>query len=131
MVIASHLSMELNPKLSEDVADLRTNSEYNVAAPIPTTNQVIVTSTRGVYSWTNTGTSELFRSGSDGIVAATKASDDKDLIAVADRQVVILHNVKKGMHQSYRLKGADVGLIAQFREQKVINTRTVRVGSGS
>ncbi|MCJ1402785.1 hypothetical protein MMC11_006006 [Xylographa trunciseda] len=102
--------------MSEGVLDLRENYDCNVAAPIPTTHHVVVTSTRGVYSWTNTGVSELFRSGSDGIVAATKA---KDLIAVADRQVVILHDVKKGMHQSYRLKGAD-GRLRVLRYQKAL-----------
>ncbi|MCJ1438738.1 hypothetical protein MMC27_008128 [Xylographa pallens] len=103
--------------MSEGVLRSLNTSEYDVAASIPATHQVVVTTTRGVYSWTNTDVTELFRSGSDGIVAATKASDDKDLIAVADRQVVILHDVKKGMHQSYRLKGAD-GRLRVLRYQK-------------
>ncbi|MCJ1285958.1 hypothetical protein MMC26_005300 [Xylographa opegraphella] len=103
--------------MSEVVFPLWNDFGCNVAASIPITHQVVVTSTRGVYSWTNAGVTELFRSGSGGIVAATKASDDKDLIAVADRQVVILHDVKKGMHQSYRLKGAD-GRLRTLRYQK-------------
>ncbi|MCJ1391014.1 hypothetical protein MMC18_003875 [Xylographa bjoerkii] len=119
MVLASHLSIDLVRRMSEGVLDSRTDSERNVAASIPTTHQVVVTSTRGVYSWTSVGVNELFRSGSDGIVAAAKASDDKDLIAVADRQVVILHDVKKGMHQSYRLKGAD-GRLRILRYQKAL-----------
>ncbi|MCJ1379873.1 hypothetical protein MMC17_002976 [Xylographa soralifera] len=105
--------------MSEGALHSRNDFECDVAASIPATHQVVVTSTRGVYSWTTAGITELFRSGSDGIVAATKTSDNKDLIAVADRQVVILHDVKKGMHQSYRLKGAD-GRLRILRYQKTL-----------
>ena len=52
---------------------------------------------------------ELFHSGSGGIVAAKKLSGDDDgSLAIADSQVVILHDIKKGMQKSYRLKGSEV-----------------------
>ena len=126
MIVASPLSTDLVSRMSEGVLRSGNDCEYDSAASIPATHQVVVTSTRGVYSWTNAGVTELFRSGSDGIVAATKASDDKDLIAVADRQVVILHDVKKGMHQSYRLKGADVGLLSRLGEPTITDAPMIR-----
>lgn len=85
--------------------------DRSVATVFPASHQVIVTTARGVYAWTSTGVEELFHSGSGGIIAATTASDNKELIAVADRQVVVLHDVKNGMRQSYRLKGADVSTL--------------------
>ena len=51
---------------------------------------------------------EIFRSGSGGIVAAKKTADGAGLLAVADSEVVLLHDIKKGMQKSYRLKGTDV-----------------------
>jgi len=74
----------------------------------PASLQAIVTTARGVYSWTADGVKEIFHSGSGGIVAAKKTSGPGGLLAVADSQVVVLHDVKKGMQQSYRLKGTEV-----------------------
>ena len=51
---------------------------------------------------------EIFRSGSEGIVAAKKAHNGSSLLAVADSQVVVLHDIEKGMQKSYKLKGSDV-----------------------
>ena len=75
---------------------------------IPSSYQLLVTTSRGVFSWTSSGLCEIFRSGSGGIVGAKKICGNEDLLAVADSQVVVLHNVKAGMQQSYRLKGTDV-----------------------
>ncbi len=74
----------------------------------PKSHHLIVTTTKGVYSWSRNGITELFRSGSEGIVAAKRAGDGSGVLAVADSQVVILHDVKRGMDKSYRLKGSDV-----------------------
>lgn len=78
------------------------------SAKFPTGYQLIATSSRGVYAWDMSGVSELFNSGSAGIVASKKVAGDKGTLAVADSQVVILHDVKKGMQKSYRLKGSEV-----------------------
>ena len=74
----------------------------------PPTHRLIVTTTRGVYAWDMDGVTELFRSGSEGIVAARKLSGTGEMLAVADSQVVVLHDMKKGMQKSYRLKGSEV-----------------------
>lgn len=74
----------------------------------PPSLQAIVTTARGVYSWSRDGAKEIFHSGSGGIVAAKKTCGAGGLLAVADSQVVVLHDVKKGMQQSYRLKGTEV-----------------------
>lgn len=69
---------------------------------------LIVTTTRGVFTWGNHGVKEIFHSGSGGIVAARKARNGSSLLAVADSQVVILHDTRKGMQKSYKLRGSDV-----------------------
>ena len=67
---------------------------------------MLATTSTGVYSWDNNGVTQLFRSGSGGIVAARKAGN---MLAIADGKVVILHDMDKGLQKrSYRLKGSDV-----------------------
>lgn len=74
----------------------------------PPSQQLIVTTTSGVFVWDMNGLTEIFRSGSEGIVAAKKVGTDNGVLAVADSQVVVLHNIEKGMQRSYRLKGSEV-----------------------
>ena len=77
-------------------------------AAFPKCYQLIITTTKGVFVWDWTGVREIFRSGSEGIVGAKKLSYGRDVLAVADSQVVVLHDVDKGMQRSYRLKGSEV-----------------------
>lgn len=42
-------------------------------------------------------------------MAAKRATNGPRLLAVADDQVVILHDIRKGMRRSYRLRREDVG----------------------
>ncbi|KAL8727334.1 MAG: hypothetical protein Q9166_006102 [cf. Caloplaca sp. 2 TL-2023] len=56
------------------------------------------------------GITEIFRSGTKGIVAAKRASKGSGILAVADDQLVVLHDVRKGMQKSYRLRSADGGV---------------------
>ncbi len=74
----------------------------------PPQNKLIITTTKGVYAWDVYGVTEIFRSGSEGIVAAKTITSDNGMIAVADSQVVVLHEVTEGMQRSYRLKGSQV-----------------------
>ena len=81
---------------------------YDQQAQFPVHNRLIVTTTRGVYTWGAAGIFEMFHSGSSGIVAAKKLGPDQGRLAIADSQVVVLHDVHKGMQRSYRLKGSEV-----------------------
>lgn len=77
----------------------------------PPFNRLIVTTTKGVFIWDADGISEIFRSGSEGIIAARKIFNGNEMLAVADSQVVVLHDISGGMQRSYRLKGSHVGVI--------------------
>ena len=83
-------------------------AEENDRSPsFPRDHYLLVTTSVGVYSWGFDGVTLLFRSSSGGIVAARKASN---MLAIADGQVVILHDLDKGLQKrSYKLKGSDVG----------------------
>ena len=74
----------------------------------PKSYQLIITTTKGVYAWDASGIKEIFRSNSAGIVAARKLSGESEILAVADSQVVILHDLGQGLQRSYRLKGSEV-----------------------
>lgn len=88
---------------------MRERSNYD-SLDLPACRHLIVTTTRGVFTWGSHGIKEIFHSGSGGIVAARKARNGSSLLAVADSQVVILHDTRKGMQKSYKLRGSDVSL---------------------
>ena len=50
----------------------------------------------------------IFQSATNGIVAARKTTQGEELLALADSQVVLLHDMKKGNERTYKLKGSDV-----------------------
>lgn len=74
---------------------------------IPRSSHLIVTTPTCVYSWDNEGLTEIFRSHSGGIIAAKEAHNGSATLAIADSQVVILHDVKRRMEKSYELKGTE------------------------
>lgn len=78
------------------------------ASKCPKRHHLIITTAKGVYSWSRNGIAELFRSDSQSIVAAQSAPDGSGVLAVADSGVVFLRDVRKGTERSYRLKGPDV-----------------------
>ena len=112
--ISQHIMAQLSSPLATRIFPRRkpsSASEEATIAPVesfPTANHLIVTTPKGVHTWTHEGVDEIFRSGSGGIVAAKKTGDGSDLLAVADSQIVLLHDIKKGRPQSYRLKGINV-----------------------
>ena len=85
-------------------------SEANEHQPsnFPPHHQLIVTTTKNIYVWHSSDIAELFHSVSGGIVAAKLLSSQSDMLAVADSQLVVLHDVKKGMQKSYRLRSNEV-----------------------
>ncbi|KAL8792273.1 MAG: hypothetical protein Q9195_005152 [Heterodermia aff. obscurata] len=94
--------------------------ETDRSPSFPRDHHLLVTTSVGVYSWDSDGVTRLFRSGSGAIVAARKA---RNVLAIADGQVVILHDIDKGLQKrSYRLKGSDgqIGLL-----QYMDNTATL------
>ena len=85
----------------------------------PVDYQLVVTTSRGVFAWDMLGVTELFKSGSGGIVAAKKLTGDNMSLAVADSQVVILHDVGRSIQKSYRLKSSEV--LSQFATHTQFN----------
>lgn len=86
----------------------KSNSSMNETILLHPTRHLIVTTTKGVFTWGNQGVKEIFTSGSGGIAAARRVKNGGSLLAVADSQVVILHDTRKGMQKSYKLRGSDV-----------------------
>ena len=84
-------------------------------------HQLIVTTTRGVYTWSRGAVTTLFRSGSGGVIAAkrttTPGGDHEvgaagaEMLAIADSQILLLHRIDQGMQHSYRLRGKHVSSV--------------------
>ena len=84
-----------------------------LSVSLPVGYQLIVTTKNCVYSWDQTGVTELFKSETGGIVAAKKLSGDGETLAVADSQVVVMHNNQRGRHRTYKLKGSEVWSLSE------------------
>lgn len=112
------------PPRRKSLLGLRKQIDHG-AFNFPNSNYLIVTTTKAVFSWSSNGITRLFSSGSKGIVAARKASNDDGLLAVADSHVVVLHDIRKGMQKSYKLKGSDV-LLQILVKREAANTFRVK-----
>lgn len=85
-------------------------SSGRVSLAFPQDHRLIVTTSQGVYTWDLNGVTEIFHSSSKGIVAAKRLASDGKMLAVADSQVVVLHDFEGETQKSYRLKGSEVSL---------------------
>lgn len=101
-------SVPVIPPRRKSLLFTKENSNHDKLA-VQTCRHLIVTTTKGVFTWGSHGIAEIFHSGSGGIVAARRARNGSSLLAVADSQVVVLHDTRKGMQKSYKLRGSDVG----------------------
>ena len=84
-----------------------------VPAPFvfPTDYHLIITTSGGILSWDKSGVKRLFNSSKKGILAAKEARDGSQLLAVADKHTVVLHDCKRGREESWGLEGDEVGRI--------------------
>ncbi|KAA6410680.1 MAG: hypothetical protein FRX48_06103 [Lasallia pustulata] len=104
---SAYLSAHTHAHLEKKPLPLLPLETPTIEPSFPRSHHLVVTTTKGVYTWGRHGLTEIFRSGSGGIVAAKKAQNGSSLLAVADSQVVVLHDIEKGMQKSYKLKGSD------------------------
>ena len=80
----------------------------------PENHHLIVTTDKHVVSWsTADGMLELFRSLTGGILAAKRVGEHNQLLAVADEDVIVMHDIrqKKTTDRSYRLKKKSVDVL--------------------
>ena len=88
--------------------------------------KLFITTNSKICAWDRSGCEPIFTSSSRGIVAAKRAQDGKaplvlrpdiwkaltsllgSVLAIADAQVVMLHQMKDGQDKSYRLRGTQV-----------------------
>ncbi|KAI9681998.1 MAG: hypothetical protein M1817_000052 [Caeruleum heppii] len=86
----------------------------------PDAHILVVTTVHGVFAWQAGKVSNIFRSGSGGIVAAKQLPDGSGTLAVADSEVVILHDTTRKTARSYRLKrkGDHVRLLQYANESR-------------
>lgn len=83
-------------------------SPIRASFKFPVEQHLLVTTQKEVITWDQQGIKSVFQSGSRGILAAKEASDGSGLLAVADSQVVVLHDVRQALNRSYRLKATEV-----------------------
>ncbi|KAK6333178.1 hypothetical protein TWF718_011002 [Orbilia javanica] len=85
------------------------------AQDIEATWKVIITTSTEVNVWDGIDSKydTVFKSGTEGIVAARLAKDG-NVLAVAGSLVVVLHRIEQGQPNSYRLRGADSTRLLEY-----------------
>ena len=62
---------------------------------------LLIVTHSSILAWYQAGLTPIFSSGSaGGILTAKKAANDNELLAIADSQVVILHDVQRGRYKN-------------------------------
>lgn len=93
----------------------------------PDSHRLIITTPGSIFVWSRDGISPVFQSATKGIVTARKTAKGGELLAVADSQVVLLHDTKRGNERTYRLKGSDVRVGHGRSDTKLISPRAMFV----
>ena len=62
----------------------------------PPAHHLVVVTEQNVLTWDTTGVRRTFSSSSNGILAAKEAHHGSGTLAIADSQVVLLHQVERG-----------------------------------
>ena len=70
----------------------------------PTNSHLLITCPSRIFSWDARGINTIFRSSKSGIAAAREAKDGSGVLAIADKQVVVLHDTKRGQEKSWGLE---------------------------
>ncbi|KIW07084.1 uncharacterized protein PV09_01968 [Verruconis gallopava] len=91
-------------------------------SPFPSSHHLVVTTRGHVHAVQQTGSRELFRSCSRGILAAREAKDGSGTLAISDSHNVILHRIEDGQQRSYRLKGSEshISLLEFSQDSKTL-----------
>ncbi|KAF2837025.1 hypothetical protein M501DRAFT_938708, partial [Patellaria atrata CBS 101060] len=87
----------------------QTTKQPNTATfTFPTNDHLVIITQRHVLNWDAKGISKVFLSASEGILAAKESKDGSGTLAIADSQVVVLHDrVDQATQRSYKLNGTE------------------------
>ncbi|KAK6508483.1 hypothetical protein TWF506_010573 [Arthrobotrys conoides] len=93
----------------------RSSSRSQLPQDVEPPWKVIITTSTEVDVWDgiNTKYDTVFKSGTEGIIAARMAKDG-NVLAVAGSLVVVLHRIDQGQPHSYRLRGADSTRLLEY-----------------
>lgn len=69
---------------------------------------LLITTSQHIYAWDDRGANIIFTSTKGGIVAATEAHDGSNLLAVARRNAIVMHDPRRGREQSWGLDSDEV-----------------------
>ncbi|KAI5370990.1 Putative WD40/YVTN repeat-like-containing domain superfamily [Septoria linicola] len=74
---------------------------------IPDGQHLLIVTPRHVFAWDTRGIRSVFQSSRSGVVAAKEATDGSGILAVASKDVVVLHDTKRGKEQSWGLNAPE------------------------
>lgn len=89
-------------------------AEHNL--PFPFEHSLFIATPNALHLRSQARTELLFEcDSSDSIVSARASTDNSDVLAIADSQIIILHSTTRRCERKYKLKGgyvsASIGLV--------------------
>ncbi|CAK1354265.1 unnamed protein product [Cercospora beticola] len=79
----------------------------NTKFTFPRSSHLIIATPRHIFAWDASGIHKIFQSSRNGIIAAREAKDGSGLLAVASKDVFVLHDTKRGKEHSWGLNAPD------------------------
>jgi len=74
---------------------------------LPINHYLQITTAEGIFTWNSQGVRKIFSSSKKGILAAKASKDGSQVLAVADSNVVVLHDCKLDREDSWGLNAED------------------------
>jgi len=81
--------------------------QQNTDFVIPVNHYLQITTARGIFTWDSQGVRKIFSSSKKGILAAKASKDGSQVLAVADSNVVVLHDCRLDREDSWGLNAED------------------------
>ncbi|KAL9080873.1 MAG: hypothetical protein Q9157_000477 [Trypethelium eluteriae] len=88
-----------------------------------------ITTENRILSWDANDLRTIFQSKSGGILSAKAIEDGGSKLAVADSQVVLLHDYERGSSKTYNLKGFSDGTVAAYDATKVFGDGSIKTSA--
>ncbi|PSK50399.1 Calcipressin-like protein [Elsinoe australis] len=109
----------------------RSSTQGRIRYRIPRNHHLLITTPGAIHAWDCYGIHKIFNSSRQGILAAKASKDGSQILAVADSQVVVLHDCRRNREESWGLNSSDghVRLLEYAPDAKSLFLSTTLTGA--
>ncbi|KAF4549777.1 Hypothetical protein D9617_20g028330 [Elsinoe fawcettii] len=93
--------------ITNPISGRRRSSHVQPLYRIPQGSHLLITTPGAIHAWDNLGMHKIFNSSRQGILATKASKDGKQVLAVANSHVVVLHDCKRNREESWGLSSPE------------------------